>query len=272
MKAAPGTRFYDGTAFSLGSVSPDPTVQTVLYPIDNPPAMDFELPGRASGSGSGSGGLPACAATAGFRSVKVSPRRRGLRIGFVRRQKDRPVTVDVFRESTAGGKVLDQRRVARFSGRKRAFTWNGKRQKGRPAVGKGYYFVRLAVPTSGGRAERRRVTLERRGARFRKRPAFALRERCGTLQSFKLVRPVFGGTNRKKLGASYRLSHRARVSVRITRGKKTVRRFKARTRAANKTYRVTLPARSVPRGAYKVRITVVRGRERIRGTVTGRRL
>jgi hypothetical protein len=271
IKAVPGTRFYDGTAFSLGSISPAASPQSVLYPIDNPPAMDFELPGRAGGAGGGGGGVPACAATAGFRSVKVRPRGRGLRIGFVRRQKDRPVTVDVFRES-AGGRVLNQRRVAHFSGRRRAFTWNGRRQKGRPTVGRGYYFVRLAVPTSGGRAERRRVTFERRGARFRKRPAFALRERCGTLQAFKLVRPVFGGTNRKRLSASYRLSHRARVRVRITHGKRTVRRFKARVRRAHRTYRIALPAKAVPRGAYKVRITVTRGRERIRGKVTGRKI
>jgi hypothetical protein len=270
VKAAPGTRFYDGTAFSLGNPSPDPTTQSFLYPIDNPPGMDFELPGRATASGGG-GGVPACAATAGFRSVKVRPRRHGLRIGFVRRQKDRPVTVDVFRES-AGGRVLNQRRVARFTGRRKGFTWNGRRQRHKPAVGKGYYFVRLAVPTSGGRAEHRRVTLEKRGSRFHRRPAFAMRERCGTLQSFKLVRPVFGGTNRKRLGASYRLSHRARVRLSIRHGKKTIRRFKTRTRRAHKTFRITLPARAVPRGVYKVRIRVTRGRERIRGTVTGRKL
>ena len=268
VKAVPGTRFYDGTAFSLGNPSPAADTQSFLYPIDNPPAMDFELPGKASGAG---GGVPACAATAGFRSVKVRPRGRGLRIGFSRRQKDRPVTVDVFRES-AGGRVLNQRRVARFTARRKAFTWNGRRQKGKPAVGRGYYFVRLAVPTSGGRAERRRVTLEKRGRRFARRPAFALRERCGTLQSFKLVRPVFGGTNRKRLGASYRLSHRARVSLRITHGKKTVRKYRTRLRRANRTYRIALPARAVGRGAYKVRIRVTRGREHIKGTVTGRRL
>ncbi len=44
-KAVPGTRFYDGTAFSLGSPLSNPAAQTFLYPIDNPPAMDFLLPG-----------------------------------------------------------------------------------------------------------------------------------------------------------------------------------------------------------------------------------
>ena len=55
-KARPGTRFYDATAFSLGNISPDPTKQSFLYPIDNPPAMDFVLPGP--GGGGGASGAP----------------------------------------------------------------------------------------------------------------------------------------------------------------------------------------------------------------------
>ena len=65
VKAAPGTRFYDATAFTLGNVSPDPATQSFLYPIDNPPAMDFLLPaaggtggGGGGGGGSGGGGAP----------------------------------------------------------------------------------------------------------------------------------------------------------------------------------------------------------------------
>jgi hypothetical protein len=54
-KARPGTRFYDATAFSVGNISPQPTVQSFLYPIDNPPAMDFRLPGAAKGGGKGPG-------------------------------------------------------------------------------------------------------------------------------------------------------------------------------------------------------------------------
>ncbi|HMI99892.1 MAG TPA: hypothetical protein VK488_08675 [Gaiellaceae bacterium] len=43
--ATVGSRFYDGTAFSLGnSVSVDQTVQSFLYPLDNTPSMDFLLP------------------------------------------------------------------------------------------------------------------------------------------------------------------------------------------------------------------------------------
>jgi hypothetical protein len=43
--ATGGSRFYDGTAFSLGNtVSPDQRVQSFLYPLDNTPSMDFVLP------------------------------------------------------------------------------------------------------------------------------------------------------------------------------------------------------------------------------------
>lgn len=43
--ATAGSRFYDGTAFSLGNtVSPDQIQQSFLYPFDNTPSMDFLLP------------------------------------------------------------------------------------------------------------------------------------------------------------------------------------------------------------------------------------
>jgi hypothetical protein len=57
----PGTsRFYSGTAFTMGNVSA-PEAQSFLYPVDGTAAFDFVLPGRAvapkgGGSGGGSGG------------------------------------------------------------------------------------------------------------------------------------------------------------------------------------------------------------------------
>jgi hypothetical protein len=42
--ATVGSRFYDGTAFSLGNASPDQVFQSFLYPLDNTPSMDFLLP------------------------------------------------------------------------------------------------------------------------------------------------------------------------------------------------------------------------------------
>jgi hypothetical protein len=45
-----GSRFYDGTAFSLGNpASPVQTLQTFLYPLDNTPSMDFKLPPGGGG-------------------------------------------------------------------------------------------------------------------------------------------------------------------------------------------------------------------------------
>ena len=83
-KARAGTRFYDGTAFSIGNVSPDPTIQTFLYPIDNPPAMDFLLPpdpkGPDGGGGSGkrcSNRIPGTAAKDTLLGTKGSDKIRG---------------------------------------------------------------------------------------------------------------------------------------------------------------------------------------------------
>ena len=62
--ATVGSRFYDGTAFSLGNtVSPVQDVQSFLYPLDNTPAMDFLLPG--GGGGGGGGGGSECKVTGG---------------------------------------------------------------------------------------------------------------------------------------------------------------------------------------------------------------
>ena len=62
--AQPGSRFYDGTAFSLGNpLSLLQDVQTFLYPLDNTPAMDFVLP--TGGGGGGGGGGTECKVTGG---------------------------------------------------------------------------------------------------------------------------------------------------------------------------------------------------------------
>ena len=61
--ATVGTRFYDGTAFSLGNtISPVQTLQSFLYPLDNTPSMDFVIP--MTGGGTGGGGAP-CKVTGG---------------------------------------------------------------------------------------------------------------------------------------------------------------------------------------------------------------
>jgi hypothetical protein len=68
--ATVGSRFYDGTAFSLGNTvsafqTSGPVItQSFLYPLDNTPSMDFLLPSGGGGGGGGGGGA-ACKVTGG---------------------------------------------------------------------------------------------------------------------------------------------------------------------------------------------------------------
>ncbi|MDQ6649603.1 MAG: hypothetical protein M3Z02_05735 [Actinomycetota bacterium] len=56
--AVVGSRLYDGTAFSLGNISPVQDVQSFLYPADNTPAMDFLVPASLPATGTGGGTGP----------------------------------------------------------------------------------------------------------------------------------------------------------------------------------------------------------------------
>lgn len=71
--AQAGSRFYDGTAFSLGNpLSPLQVLQTFLYPLDNTPAMDFLLPAGGGGGGGGGGGSTECKVSGGGSIVQGS--------------------------------------------------------------------------------------------------------------------------------------------------------------------------------------------------------
>jgi C-terminal binding-module, SLH-like, of glucodextranase len=205
-------------------------------------------------------GVSACAASVAFRSASARPKGRRLRVRFARRTS-KPVTVDVFRNSR-GRRVLGNRRVAHFVRRKRSFTWKARH------AGAGIYTVRVS---SGG--DVRQFVLARRGGRFRRRPASARRPGCGTLRSFKLGLPVFGGTRRRKLAVSYRLGARRTVRVTVLRGKKTVRRYKARARRAGRTYKLSIKPRKLKRGTDRVRLTLTRrGSKTRRFTLSAKRL
>jgi glycine cleavage system aminomethyltransferase T len=61
--------------------------------------------------------------------------------------------------------------------------------------------------------------------------------------------------------------------VTVLRGKKAVKRYKARTVAAKRTHRLKLPARKLAkRGDYRVRIVVGRGAGRVTSTLVSRKL
>ena len=186
----------------------------------------------------------ACRARAGFRSVAALPSGRGLRLSF-RRGSARPVRVDVYRV-TRGRRVIRNRLVVSFRKRRRPFVWSG-RARGRP-VAPGYFEARFRA----GR-EVRRVAVLRRGGRFTRLPAFQRGGLCDGVSAFRLGGPAFGGKGRQPLGIVYRLAQPARVSVLVQRGRRTIKRFRARRRAPGKTYRLRLRTRA----KGMVRVTLV---------------
>ena len=84
---------------------------------------------------------------------------------------------------------------------------------------------------------------------------------------------MFGGRGSKGQGIAFRVSRAARVSVTVKRGGRTVQALPHRTRRrARRTHRLRLPARGLPRGVYRFRLTAVAGGRRVRATLTARRL
>jgi len=212
-----------------------------------------------------------CTDSAGLSSVSAAPAEGGgVRIAF-KRLRDLPVRVDIFRVSAAG-QVVRERLVARFAKRHRTFTWSGAANRGSYRVGDGFYFVRFTMLRGGRPVDVRRAVLQRSNGRFTERPGHYRRDTCGLLTRFKLERPVFGGARKAPLAATYRLSGPARVAVTIRRAGRIVRRLGFAKRGAGRTYAVTLPARGLPRGDYRVRIEAIAGKRRAVATLTARRL
>lgn len=216
------------------------------------PRQPTPAPRGRDGGGNGGGG---CAAGAGFRSVSVAPSGGGARLGFSRRV-DRPVSVSVFQQSR-GRRVTGERLVARFTGRSSTVKWNGKANRRGKRVTDGFYFVRYRMETPQGDVDTRRVTLRRKSGRFSRQPDFYRRATCDLLPSFKLTRPVFGGSGRPaNLGVAYRVAETATVAVEIRRGSRIVRRRSPRTVQPNRTTRLRVRSTGLPRGKYVVRLTV----------------
>jgi hypothetical protein len=210
------------------------------------------------------GRAPACARTSGLLAAGVRPSRRGLRF-TIRARSMRPVTVDIYRQS-AGRRIVAGRRLKRFAGRHRSFRWSGRGARLRD----GYYLVRLRSRAGDGSTDVRRVALRRVGGRFRRGPAIERRSACGLVRSFALGRPVFGGAPRARaLGISLRLAERRRARVEVRRGRRLVKRYRARRYAAGRTYRLRLSPKRLQPGRYRVTLRVGRGRA---ATLGARRL
>ncbi|HEV2755653.1 MAG TPA: M28 family peptidase, partial [Actinomycetota bacterium] len=201
-----------------------------------------------------------------FRSAKATRRGRGLRFDFST-LTGQPARIDVF-QASRGSRILRAKRVARFAGRTSSFAWNGRSRR---RLTNGFYFARFMT----GNAEDhdiRRVTLIRSKGRFRVVRPHYRRSTCGVLRSFKLSSPAFGGRNRKRLGVAYRLGGEARVSVVVRRGKKVIRRFRARNRSAAVVHRLSLRPRGLRRGTHRVTVTVVAAGRTTRSTLYSRKL
>ena len=207
---------------------------------------------------------PACTHVGGFGGVSVARASGGrLALRFTRRIKA-PVRIEVFRVS-AGRRVLRERRVARFENRDRSVVWNG-------ATDPGYYFARFTMVRGGKRIDTRRIALRRDSGGFTRRPDHHRRDSCGLLANFKLERPVFGGERAAALKASYRLATAAPVTITIRRGGRVIKRFPAAQRQAGRTYRVTLLAKGLSLGDYKVTLEAGSGAGRVVATLTSHRL
>jgi hypothetical protein len=213
-------------------------------------------------------GQLACTAREGFSSAKARPARRGLTFSFTRTVSN-PASVRVYRQ-TRGRRITASQLVARFANRTGPFTWNGKANVRRRHVTDGYYVAAIRVP-AGKTKDLRQQAFVRSHGRFRAVPAFAKTPSCAVLRAFALNKPVFGGSNNRPLSVFYQLHRTARVSLAFTRGKRVVRRVRARTQAPG-AYRVRLTSTGLRRGRYQVTLTVVQGRTTTRSSLSAQRL
>ena len=121
------------------------------------------------------------------------------------------------------------------------------RVRGLPA---GTYVARYRIKTANGKTDERRKGFRVRGGRvFRLKTFF--RTGCGFVQRLSLASPVVRGRAR----LTFRLDRTARVSLRVLRGRRTVKRVKLKTRSGERTYSVRLP--KLRRGNYRLRLGAV---------------
>jgi hypothetical protein len=220
----------------------------------NPPSQAFALDEIA------------CAASASPADQATATRRgSGLRFTLPSGTR-RTFAVDVFQQST-DRRVLGERLVARFRGRTRSFTWNGRaNRRGRRATD-GMYAVRFRTGSDEGR-----VAVRRADGRFAARPDYSLSPGCGVIRLFKLERPVLGGRRNRALGIAFRLDRGARATVRVERGGRTVRTYTARAVRARRIERLRLGSERVPRGDVRVILRVETGGTTVQRTLVARRL
>ncbi len=265
----------DGGGYArLGKDLPTTPVSTLRFKPGNPDLLvvatygrgvyTFDFAAKANEDikpATGPGAPTACTASAGFKSVKVTPRKRGLRF-TVKRAVGARFGVEVVQQSR-GRRVLEKKVVKRFRNRKASFTWKG-------AGTRGVYFVRVHI-RKGKVFDVRRFAFARTKGRFHKRPQFFARESCSILRSAKLNGPTFGGRFKRPLAVAFRLRTPGTVTVTYAQRGKTLLRKKVKV-ADVKYHRVRLPSAKARRGDVRVTLAADAGGAKRTVKLTGRRL
>ena len=197
----------------------------------------------------------ACAAGSRLGRANAFTHPRGVRFSFRPRGGSR-VGIDVF-QSSIRDEVVRARLVARFRGRRRSFVWDGESNLENRRVRNGYLFVRFRARNATGVDIKRAALVRRRGV-FRARPSFATADRCATLASFKLLRPVFGGSTNRSIGVSYRVNRVARATLEVIQNGDVVARYRHGFREPGRTFRLRVRARRFERGNVTFRLRLQR--------------
>ena len=210
---------------------------------------------EVTGGAAVAGAVANCASTLGFRGASAVPEDRGRRIRFTyTRRADKPVRVSLIRQAV-GRRIVRNRAVRTFRNPERSFTSSGR------GLRNGYYVARFRMEL-GRKDAIREVPLRRARGRWRALRSFHRPASCSTLRSFKLGRPVFGGTRTRPLKIDFRLARKARVAITVTRRGKIVRTYKATDRLARITYHLSLPAEFLRRGDYRTELRIADSKTR----------
>jgi PKD repeat protein len=220
---------------------------------DTDPASQFVDAARAVPKNNN---VVACQSSLAFSGKpSVKPAGKGLAFNFMP-TTNKPVSVDVFQATKGKAK-----RVAKFSGQTKSFTWKGKK-----GLKKGTYFVRISGVGSTSQRDDRffPVTYSKK---FRNAKAFARTGSCDFLSLFRLSSPAFG----KALQIGVVTTEDTTLQVTVKRGKKTVKRFKASARAT-RAVTFNLKGKKLKKGVYKVTLKASGGGKSLTDTLTTRKL
>ena len=113
---------------------------------------------------------------------------------------------------------------------------------------RGTYVATFRMRAANGRIDQRRRAFRVGGGRVRRLATFARDPSCAMVTGLALRSPLVG----RRARLAFRLDRTARVTVRVLRGKRTLRRLKLGTKQGDKGYSVVL--RRLRKGAGRVRL------------------